>query len=239
MLNNNDTNKQYDKFYFLHIPKTGGRYFKKIAVYPLSLISKKTNKKLRFIISTDHNGWVPEIDDKTYVVSIVRDPVKLACSWRLYFGNDGKNHNLDMNNKASLDIVKNGLFSHLEQSTWLHDFQAKNLTKHYKYSNDSVLMNNESVDKNLLYKNLERINFLFTQDYLESNPIDICQKVFNDHGEIFLNSELLKYDNFRQINSKILYESLSENEIEKIRSYFKLDMEIYNMVRDKELKKIN
>lgn len=230
-----DNNKKYDKFYFLHIPKTGGRYFKKIAVYPLSLASKNKGKDLQFLISTDHNGWVPEIDDKTYVTSIVRDPVKLACSWRLYFGNDGKNSNLDMNKKSSLDIVKHGLFSHLEQNNWLHDFQSKNLTKHYKYANDSVLMNYEEVDKDLLCKNVARIDFLFTQDYLESNPIDVCRKIFGDHEESFTALELPEYNNFRQANSKILYDSLSEEEIEKIRSYFKLDMEIYNMVRNKEV----
>jgi hypothetical protein len=228
-----NNNKKYDKFYFLHIPKTGGRYFKKIAAYPLSLESKKKGKNLTFLIPPAHNGWIPEIDENTYVVSIVRDPVKLVCSWRLYFGNDGKNQGLDMNDEHFLKIVKDGMFSHLRKENWLHNFQSKNLTKHYKYFNGPE--NYEEVDEKLLYENLKRIDFLFTQDYLESNPVDVCRKIFSDHEESFPASELPEYNNFRQINSKILYDSLSEDEIEEIKSYFKLDIEIYNMVRNREV----
>jgi hypothetical protein len=226
---------KHNKFYFLHIPKTGGRYFKKISVSPLKLICKQTQKDLEFLISNDHNGWKPEIDDSTYVVSIVRDPVKLACSWYMHFGNSGKNSHINLNTEAGLQRAKNGLLVFLNDTNWLHNFQSKNLTKHYKYSNDSTLMNYEDVDVDMLYENLERIDFLFTQDYLESNALDVCHRVFNDNGESFLGLELQENNDFRQPKSELLYNCLSKEEIEKIRSYFKLDMDIYNLVRNKEI----
>ena len=72
----------YNKFYFLHIPKTGGRFFTKYIVNQIEDALKQNN--IDIIKPPDnalkHGGWHKDIDDNTYIVSVFRDPVEFFIS---------------------------------------------------------------------------------------------------------------------------------------------------------------
>lgn len=82
---------KYNSFYFLHIPKTGGRFLTAYVLEPLYEIFKKNNIKVLQIPDVldehghftpkRHGGWHKDIDENTYIVSIFREPIRFAASF--------------------------------------------------------------------------------------------------------------------------------------------------------------
>ena len=225
--------KKYKKFYFLHIPKTGGRYLNEIAIHPMS--GELNTIGINWLNSKDHDGWVKEIDEDTYTVCILRDPVKLACSYFLFFYDYGKLQKLNLKNYNILREVRIFFFEFLKTDLWFHNFQSRYLTEDFSILPISLDLGPAILDKDIINEKLDSISFLFTQDYLESNPLDIANKIFNDIGILHSEINITKTDEFRQISSKILYDSLSKDEIDLISSYFEFDYDIYNLVRSREI----
>jgi hypothetical protein len=225
--------KKYKKFYFLHIPKTGGRYLNEIAIYPIS--GELKARRINWLNTKDHDGWVKEIDEDTYIVSILRDPVKLICSFFLFFHSHGNLQKLNLNSPATLKQVKLFFFEFLKRDVWVHNMQSKFLKTSCADLPIEECFNYPVLDKDLLHERLNSISFIFTQDYLESNPLDVANRIFDDIGIHPSKINITKNDEFRQPSSKILYDSLSQDEIDLISSYFEFDYEIYNLVRSREI----
>jgi hypothetical protein len=225
--------KKYNKFYFLHIPKTGGRYLNEIAIYPIS--GELKARGINWLNTEDHDGWIKEIDEDTYTVCILRDPVKTACSFFLFFYDNGNLQKLNLKNDAILNQVRLFFFQFLKRDLWIHNMQSKFLKRSCADLPIEESFNYPVLDKDLLYERFNSISFLFTQDYLESNPLDVANRIFDDIGIHPSKINITKTDEFRQPSSKILYDSLSQDEIDLISSYFEFDYEIYNLVRSREI----
>lgn len=228
---------QYKKFYFLHIPKTGGRYVRKYFLVQLE-------NKIDVIGNNRHDGWIDDINDDTYVFSIIRDPVKYACSVYAHaisqkaglIGSSnefGKYTDFIKKDIVNITLDKKYMLEWLAVSPWIHNLQSKHIlngTTVNKNVVDNIFQKyifHNNVDKELLYKRLNRINLLVRQTSLY-NPESIFQKICNDLN-IDLAEEIekdnLTYHNIASIN---LYNSLTEENKTKIREMFSIDNEIYS-----------
>ena len=144
---------------------------------------------------------------------------------------------LNLKNNTILREVKSVFFEFLKTELWFHNFQSRFLTEDFSVLqvHDWDRISQLVLNKDILDKRLESISFIFTQDYLESNHIDVANKIFDDMGILRLKTDTTKTNDFRQASSKILYDSLHQNEIDIISSYFELDNEIYNRIRSREI----
>ena len=78
---------EFNSIYYLHIPKTAGRWYIRAVNGPVVdiLTTKKNNlinisaEKSKLSQST-HWGWIPEIDKKTFIHTTIREPVSHICS---------------------------------------------------------------------------------------------------------------------------------------------------------------
>jgi|LauGreDrversion4_2_1035121.scaffolds.fasta_scaffold07767_6 hypothetical protein len=229
---------EFKNFYFLHIRKTGGRYFKE---YILKQLEDKVEK---LPIKDRHEGWKKEIDDNTYVFSILRDPVEYICSVYAHMistragllhpsNENGKHTDSIKDNIVNIELDKKYMFEWIRYNKWTHNLQSKEIlhtSEEYnnilniiikKYSKDN------NVDKELLYERLNRINLLVRQVSLK-NPESIVKKLCDDlnielAGEI--QKDTLTYHNMASTN---LYNSLTEEDKIEIRQMFDIDNEIYN-----------
>lgn len=243
--------KQYDSFYFLHVVKTGGRFFLNNIINPIETVLEKNNIKilkpqLLEIENTTrrnrHLGWIPEINDSTYVVSFFREPVSWTCSWFTHI-NHLRNKSLDITNQAT--VIKNiesnsfELFKWLEKETNFYNYQSKNYilgVADQKQSSinseiDIFHNNNKQIDKNLLLDRLERVNLLLRQDDLKNIDYNLLlNKIFSDLG---IESDYRVEDNldknyYSNDASRVLYKSLDLFDKQRIQDLMSLDMEIYN-----------
>jgi hypothetical protein len=189
----------YNKFYFLHVPKTAGRFLRKYILDPLK--KELSNNNIEVLknpqitdnpISSLHAGWNWNIDSDTYIVSCFRDPVEWACSYFV--------HNkyidmqlLDLNNEAvliketDLDVNGSDVIKWLTENKFLQNYQSKNFLVgvmpgstlrhdivHYEDMNPEI-------NKNFLLKRLKRVNLLFRQSDLKNMSYKVLvDKISND-----------------------------------------------------------
>ena len=228
---------KYKNFYFLHIPKTGGRY---VRTYILNQLENKID-----ILGDDrHDGWIDDISDDTYVFSILRDPVKYVCSVYAHtvsqkagfieYSNDrGRHTDFIKKDIVNISLDKKYMFDWLAVNPWRYNLQSKEIlhgTTGKKNVIDNIVQKyifHSNVDKELLYKRLNRINLLIRQTSLY-NAESVAQKICDDLG-IEMAGEIQK-DNltFHNIASTNLYNSLTEEDKAKIEELFDIDLEIYN-----------
>jgi hypothetical protein len=225
--------KKYNKLYFLHIPKSGGRYLNKIAIHPISKML--VSKDIQWVNPKLHEGWISEIDDSTYIVSIVRDPIRLFCSWFLFFSDCEEAKDLDLNSIESLNKTKRLMFNFLVDNPWIYNFQSKHFLCNYSNIPMSSAFDFSDIDLQELTSRSNRVNLLFSQDLLKSNPYQVCKRIFEDLELHPSKMDLEESEEFSQKSSSILYDSLSDKEIGFIRNYFNIDYYLYNAVRNKEL----
>jgi hypothetical protein len=228
---------KYKNFYFLHIPKTGGRY---VRTYILNQLENKID-----ILGDDrHDGWIDDISDDTYVFSILRDPVKYVCSLYAHTvshkagfiesSNDrGRHTDFIKKDIVNISLDKKYMFDWLAVNPWRYNLQSKEIlhgTTGKKNVIDNIVQKyifHSNVDKELLYKRLNRINLLVRQTSLY-NAESVAQKICDDLG-IEMAGEIEK-DNltYHNIASTNLYNSLTEEDKAKIEELFDIDLEIYN-----------
>jgi hypothetical protein len=228
----------YKKFYFLHIPKTGGRYVKTY------ILSQLRNKYDVIGLEERHSGWIDQIDEETYLFSIIREPVEFVCSLYAHVVSEKagllKLEVIESTMKESMrdhvtniHLDKEYLFKWLDVNKWTYNMQSKhilngstpgkniidNIVQKYQFTND--------IDKELLYARLKSINLLIRQNSLY-DPEVIVKKIANDL-DIEMAGEIQKDElTFHNMASSNLYNSLTEEEKDYIRNLFSIDLEIYN-----------
>lgn len=213
---------QDKNIYFLHIAGTGGRALKEYILNPL------LNKDVEII--GKHDGCSDCIDDKTYIICILRDPVKHACGFYLHFiykDSDGPN-------------IRQKFLEYFRGTKQLHNFQSQNLMvsgQNFNYGEgkhfgDEIV----EIDEDLLLKRIDRIDLLISQDMLRYNMQDVANILAED-----LDLNFIKIENINQYKhsngmSRDLYNSLTEAEKQEIIDLNNIDYKIYSQLKNKELK---
>lgn len=214
--------------YLLHIPKTGGRFVLNYVMKYVPGIMVVSGKER-------HSGWSKVIDDETYILCFLRDPVKLACSLYAYFELakvDPKTHVTDGKDYVTKEIAQNLVINKedflkwVEHATDWHNIQAKNF-----FISDNLLesIGSVKIDKELLYSRLNRVNLLVKSDHMKKWGAKnvLLQLSYDLHRAIYPQSyeDSHKYSNPASLN---LYRSLTDEDKQFVLKFFDIDNEIYN-----------
>jgi hypothetical protein len=234
---------KYNKIYFLHIPKTGGRFFTKYILEPNEAILKENGIDLIKLPANvmRHGGWHKDIDEKTYIISVLRDPVEFFASLTAHMFvdenglMDNKNNQIIIDQSITLDIDKEYLFNTIEELEYLKNFQSQNFTltpsnisfigcSRKNYNKFGTEINTE-----LLYERIKRTNLMIRHTDLKSMDYSVLiNKISDDLGvKLGLDISFMDKELYKNNSSKILFEKLSTKDKEKIYNSFLLDKEIY------------
>lgn len=238
---------KYKTFYFLHIPKTGGRFVKRLIIDPIKNILKENgieilekNPKLW------HHGWHREIDDNTYIFSIIRDPVSWSVSYFTHLKyQENKAIDISLDNFHSQEIIKKvglekyQIFEWLEKESYRENYQSKNFLLNpaldYKIRMDQFFKNAQAlgyeIDKEKLYNRIYRVNLLMrNEDFKVVDYNLLINKIFQDLGissDYKIESELNR-NHLSIETSPELYSTLDDFDKKAIRDIMSIDQEIYD-----------
>jgi hypothetical protein len=200
----------YNQFYFLHINKNTAKTLGIRLFDPLYQIlenngisSIELNKN-----HASHNYW-QDFDDKTYILSAVREPIERTISefyWWVNYGDDGiRTHNFGRDRQCPYYTKDNFLF-------WIEE----KYTKNYQSS--------------IIGKNVNRINTLIKTEYIKNNENKLLDKILKDLG-ISYNFEDYPpdYEHVFMQPEKSLYDILVNDSaiLNKINEYNQNDIELY------------
>lgn len=225
----------YKKFYFLHIPKTSGRFCKENIVNPLLPVF--ANKGISCQLYPSHANWdIEYIDSYTYVFSIFRDPAKRIISHYC--------HDIVLDNEArrkvpvgtAKEINRYSFLSWVkENQTYLSNFQAKNFLLEDKTMDHEVKdffnFTLKEDDKNDILKKIERTNILIKPINLnKTTSLLIQNRILFDFNLIKKEDNLEFFDNpeFYNEDSNNLFNMLIPDDLEYLNSFNEFDLEIYN-----------
>ena len=236
---------KFDSFYFLHMQKCDGRRF--IDTVASQLLEK--NKNLINLSSPmAHQGWDHRITDKTYVFTILRDPVERVVSHYVYImsyrikriKSKTVNHSLStftelkeidlkfyFNKEYFLEYVKNAInFHNFYSKMFLGDLSKERNLLH----KNEFLLKKENID--LIFKNVNRVNLLIdTETFRTIDKKILTNKICDDIGCLYsipddtFFGEFMGYTNEA---SKVLYDELTEDDKNYLRQYLAIDYEIYD-----------
>ena len=248
---------QYDTFYFLHMPKCDGRRFMDLILLPLDKANQnlknyniEERKKNYYIVRQDsngvkklikqeeslfHQGWDSRINDSTYIVSILRDPIERAASWYAWKINSAFSRMPGYNKDLGINLHKEKYIECVEKDNRFHNPYGKMIlndisTNILSISNDKLLEKNNALD--LILDRCKRINLLIKMDDFQTiDKTALANKITKDMDlnwiypdiESFKNSDLYTLD-----FSKNLYELLTDKDKEHLKKYLTIDYEIYN-----------
>lgn len=220
----------HNKFYFLHVPKTGGRFLINNFIFKFPESIKIIEGEHR------HNGWIKDIDDETYIFSIIREPIKAICSLYCHIVATKSNilvEDSTYNSKIKkMHLDKNAFISWITKAKKYHNMQSKNFLISSSVI-DSVYWyaNFKDLDTPLLEKRLKRVNFLTTHDMLLNNLNFVTDKICKD---LNINNIIVQNDKNTYSNeaSKTLYNSLNSFEKNEISIFFEMDYKIYNRLKE-------
>lgn len=235
-MNEEGVNKKKN-IYFLHIAGTGGKAFKEYIINPL--LNKNENEEN----SGRHNGWSYDIDDNTYVMCILRDPVKRACGFYLHFVfriEDGHDK-FKFGSGVEISKLKSLFLDYYRQAKHLYNFQSKNLMGPWGLLGDYPKLSSMldiTVNEDLLEKRLGRINFLISQDILQDDPQYVANALAKDLIIPKIRLEEISRTKHSNSFSDKLYKSLTEEEKQEIQDLNKIDYKIYSQLRLKESKHV-
>lgn len=221
----------YNKFYYLHIPKTGGRYIK-------SKILPQLLNHIEVVSMVDHSGWINEIDDNTYIMTIIRDPIKTICSLythmvisRIGILNDDEDLKKGINSYKkikNLYLDKNFFINWLTENNVYHNLQSKHFLPIFPSISDNAAPVEKNID--LILKRLDRINLKFDHDSVIGEGIyKITNKIYEDLN-IYIDIENDSSYKYYNVGSSLLYNSLTDEEKKYISKYFDIDYIIYNKI---------
>lgn len=233
---------KYNKVYFLHIPKTGGRFFTKYIINQIEPILKENGidvlqlpEKVR-----KHGGWHQGIDDNTYIISVFRDPVEFFVSAVAHMVADQEkmvdkaNDFVVIDNHKVIDISKEFLFDRLDQIKYLKDFQSQNFIL---CPQESFILNqarqyydeNFVFDKDLIYKRIARVNLMIRHKDLKFMDYNILIEKMSKDLEINIPIDISSADReeYKNNSSDALFNKLDKDDIQKVYDNFLFDKEIY------------
>lgn len=234
---------KYNKVYFLHIPKSGGRFFTKYIINQIEPILKENGIDILQLPEKvkKHGGWHKDIDDQTYIISVFRDPVEFFVSAIAHMMAD-QNGLVDNDNdfiikdkERILEISKTFLFEQLDQIKYLKDFQSQNFIlspqeRFILHEAQSYYNKNFIFDKTLIYERLSRVNLMMRHKDLKNMDYNkLISKISNDLGiNIPIDFSLVDREHYKNNSSENLFNKLNENDIKKIYNNFLFDKEIYD-----------
>jgi hypothetical protein len=231
-------NKTYDSFYYIHIPKNGGRFFKYNITDPIYKICNENN--IKFLKDTmpgypgpGHNQWTDLINDSTYITCTFRDPVKHAVS--MYA------HLQTLDNRGELAFFKKDKLNKKNFMDWyekniinLSNYQSRHIVSSSIeevgfFSNKLKLIDNSNAE--LLLNRIKRINMFIKIDSISKKDIHKIQnEILNNLG--IKNHNVFDYipknKIFENIFSEDLYSSLDIDDKNYILKNNTIDLQIYN-----------
>lgn len=237
--------KKYNKFYFLHIPKTGGRFVTDYIIKPIEKTLEENGIKILKLPPNveNHGGWHKDIDDSTYIVSIFREPVEFFSSLIAHMVSDenglidDKNNDVINNKSIVLDIDKEYLFSTIEKLQYLKNFQSQNFVLTAEYINfvtHSRRIYNKGfrleTESKLLYERTKRTNLMIRHADLKSMDYSVLvNKILDDLGIVAdIDVSLVDKELYKNNSSEFLFNKLNSEDAKKIYQNFMLDKEIYD-----------
>lgn len=218
---------KYNRFFNIHIPKTGGTFFRENMLKPLEYEMHKNNIETNpFSGGGDgdtsetmpfHLCWYePFITDKTYIYTSLRDPASRIVSH--YAWQALRAINYKKTNYTYSDINKNNFYKWFEKYENINsNYQSKNLT----YYNKNIEIYKESVHRGWNDNDVPTI-----ESYLFSNE-------FN-----FQVNKIKLHDNVQRINllvrsEDLLHSSYQNKVINKIAKNLEIDCSNILFPKDK------
>lgn len=210
--------------YFLHIPKTGGRFIRNnIFRYIGEQLSQEDIDANNINIEFSHRGIYP-LKENQYSFSFFRNPVERTVSHYLFFNAIfSENFNTE---------DKNNMIDWIEQNSAVHNYQSKylsyydeNLYENFDYivfPETNVNDVKENISKLTRFHKTEDINNLLVLSIYNEiqNYLNISEKIIN-RPIIIVGTEI-------NVASRNMYNLLSNSEKNYIANLNSVDMEIYN-----------
>lgn len=182
-----------------------------------------------------HQGWDSRISDSTYIVSILRDPIERAASWYAMVVDNKVKVKIGSRKETNLHLDKNKFIDFVKNNTRFHNYYSKMILNDFTNSgslifDNSPLKNHENIK--LVSSRFKRVNLLVRmKDFASVNKEDISKKITKDLGCNIFYPDLKKNTKSNPYTlpaSKILYESLTEEDKSTILKYLDIDYAIYN-----------
>ena len=220
--------------YFFHIPKTSGRYF--IANSFLIIENELIANDIQYtdILKSYGHRSFNDIDTKPMLsITFHREPVARTVSHWLHIYNNVLSDNIAADKKRLID------FLHANPTKAIIDYQ----TKYIAYNGPNEIMDMDEVDfitdlssedLTRVATRLSKVDFLFDMKN-QSHELSrgFCLKLY-DYFQLTPSVELDTLNRLRPVidnpQSKILYNSLSAQEIQEIADLMPNDMNLYNTV---------
>jgi hypothetical protein len=232
----------HNSFYFLHIPKTAGRFFTHNVVVPLreTLLSNNIHTFYDREKYVAHQHWGNFINKDTYVTSLIRDPIKHAvssyCHFTMLDSGAQRRVPLALDEFNKMDMFKWWEY-HLQ---FISNQQSKNFLIEDPGTREdgtpigygaSEIMKNCIVTKEIIMERLNDVSLLIKSEELSlPNVNKVHTKILNDFNitNFEINHKIQKASNYWNPDSTRIYNSLDKKDKERILSYSPIDAEIYN-----------
>jgi hypothetical protein len=224
---------KYNKFYFLHISKTSGRHIRETIIRPI--VEQLNDNGIEVIFEHhSHSGWHSRIDDKTYIISSLRDPAEQAIS--LYAHRVALTSRGEPKPKGEYDendLTPKEFFIWMENLSLYPNFQTKNFLfdesflKKSDDDPDNHIDDKIFINEELLKTRRGKVNLFLNGKSLKKRELEIQQKIFED---LEIDAKPIHVDmnvNLYNPESKNLYEKFSKEEIGLIRKYNSVDDYFY------------
>lgn len=234
---------EYNKVYFLHIPKTGGRFLTKYILRPMEKGLQDNKIELVQVQENvmQHGGWSSIIDDQTYIISVFREPAEFFVSAVCHMVASQKglidevNWHILKDNDQMLSVSKDNLYEALSKWYYINNFQSQNFI--LQPTEKSIIQQSTIdrqrdpiIDKSLVYKRVNRTNLMIRhKDLKEMDYSLLVKKISTDLGvDIVIDLSNINKQHFKNHASETLFNSLTQEDKDTINSKFELDNEIYN-----------
>lgn len=235
---------KYNKVYFLHIPKTGGRFLTKYILQPMDNVLKDNGIEL--VKSPEdmrqHAGWPSWIDDQTYIIAVFREPCEFFVS-SVCHAAAGKKGLIDKEkwhivkeNGKDLRVDKQELYDTLSIWGYINNFQSQNFMLSPNPEVRSILHESMAqhkdqivLDKKKLYDRVNRTNLMIRNSDLRSIDYSLLvNKISEDLGiEINIDLSEINKEYFKNSASEFLFDTLTQEDKDHINQSFMIDKEIY------------